>query len=61
MRTAEQILGKSKSMTVKDLKKVLKHLPDDAVVQVPSHMSAGYYTVHSSGIKFDDEKIWIGD
>ena len=61
MRTAEQILGKSKAMTVKDLMKILKKMPEDAKVMVPSHCSAGYYVVNSVGVSFDDEKIHIGD
>jgi hypothetical protein len=48
-------------MTVKDLMKILKKMPEDAKVMVPSHCSAGYYVVNSVGVSFDDEKIHIGD
>lgn len=61
MRTATQILGKPKVMTAKDLIKILKRVPDDAKIQVPSHCDSGYYTLNSDAISFDDEKVWIGD
>ena len=60
MRTAEQILGKWKVMTAKDLIKILKKVPENAQIVVPSHCSAGCYSVGSSQVLFDDEKVQIG-
>jgi len=61
MRTGTQIIGKSKALTVKDLMKILKRMPEDAKVMVPSHTRAGYYQIHTDGVEFDDDKIHLGN
>jgi hypothetical protein len=47
-------------MTAKDLIKILKKVPENAQIVVPSHCSAGCYSVGSSQVLFDDEKVQIG-
>lgn len=61
MRKGNVIIGKSKALTAKDLIKILKRVPEDAKIMVPSHMSAGYYQIHNDGVEFDDEKVHIGN
>jgi hypothetical protein len=61
MRTAEQIFGSNSVMTVKDLKKILKKMDDDAVIQVPSHCSSGYYSICRSAVEFNEHVIHIGN
>jgi hypothetical protein len=61
MRTGTQIIGKSKLLTAKDLIKILKRVPEDTQIMVPSHMSAGYYCIRTDSVEFDDEKVHIGN
>lgn len=60
MRTATQMFGKVKPMTAKDLIKILRKVPEDTRIQVPSHCDDGFYTISSDGVSFDDEKVLIG-
>lgn len=60
MRTATCIIGEKNSMTVGDLKKILKRMDDSAPVHVQSHFMGGTYNVGSEGVTFDDKMIVIG-
>lgn len=60
MRTAEQIIGKSGTMTVGDLKKILKRIDDNTPIQVPSHFMGGYYSIGRQQVSFDENNIQIG-
>ena len=61
MRTGTQIIGKSKLLTAKDLIKILKRVPEDTQIMVPSHTYAGYYCIWTDSVEFDDEKVHIGN
>ena len=61
MRTAEEILGKSGTMTVGDLKKILKRIDDKTPIQVPSHFTDGYYSIGRQQVSFDENNIQIGN
>lgn len=61
MRTAEQIIGKSGTMTVGDLKKILKRIDDKTPIRVPSHFMGGYYSIGRDQVSFDENTIHIGN